>query len=755
MRTIVHQHQQQKAQGMVEFALVLPLLLLMILAIFAFGHFLFVYITTVSASREAVRYGAALGLSENGIARFQDCKAIRAAARRVGSIAGISTITVQFDDGTNLIETCTGDTLANPANVGLGDRIVVQVTTNYVPIVPIVKLPSFPIQSRSVRTIYRDLTVGNSEAAQPVNTGSKTNTTLTITSDNPDYSKVGAAVAVYYSLSPSSGSPLPSGNVTVTGVNGANTISCTDSVAAGFCSLTPNAPGAWVFTAVYGGDTNFNSSSDTENHQVYYFTTVSITNQNPSSTILGAATNVVATYAIATDPAVTGSEKPINLKISADGTLICDIANPAWTGTCTLPAFTTAGSHTITVALPAGDPNFLEASGSATHTVAGGLATTTVITSIVNTNTAKTGFTVGDDARVSVQVTSAGGPSKIPPGTVKITSLVGVFCTVTLAADGTGNCVGTLTTRGTTGVVDFTAAYQPSGIYEASTSSPSTIVVDKAVPTIVLLGHAPNPSGVKSAVPITVKVSPVSGTIVVTGTVHVSVVGEALTCDATLGSNGEGTCSITFTTTGLKSLRLEYQGDAVFQPVAADFTNVHTVSSCPTLVTPRWVDYVKNKTDNQMIVQLSNPNNVTYQLVEVNASWPALAQTLYVTELQYGPSGQDATDWSCATNGNKHPPYCLWEKSAGLTTYYSTAASGQACQGTGGVCENWFSPTVTYADMTLGPVVGATPTTNDVYFVLSYAAPRYYSYQVKVRLINLTNPSDESCKWVTADFPRP
>ena len=270
MRT-ERQKKSQKAQGMVEFALVLPLLLLMILAIFAFGHFLYVYIATVSASREAVRYGAALGVSENGVARFQDCQAIRAAARRVGSVAGVSTITITYDDGANLIETCTGNTLTNPANVGLGDRLVVEVITNYSPIVPFVNIPSFPIRSRSVRTIYRDLTVGNAAPAQPVNTGSKTNTTLVITSDNPDYSKVGAVVDVYYTLSPSTGNPIPTGNVTINGVNGTNTVTCTATIAAGHCTVTPNAPGVWTFTANYAGDANFNASTDTESHQVYYF----------------------------------------------------------------------------------------------------------------------------------------------------------------------------------------------------------------------------------------------------------------------------------------------------------------------------------------------------------------------------------------------------------------------------------------------------------------------------------------------------
>src|SRR5690242_330805 len=72
----------RKAQGMVEFALALPVLLLLILGIFAFGHLFFVYSLVTSASREASRYGAAVGETDSGALRYQDCDGILAAAVR-------------------------------------------------------------------------------------------------------------------------------------------------------------------------------------------------------------------------------------------------------------------------------------------------------------------------------------------------------------------------------------------------------------------------------------------------------------------------------------------------------------------------------------------------------------------------------------------------------------------------------------------------------------------------------------------------
>src|SRR5512138_3072188 len=78
----------QTAQGIVEFALVLPLLLLLILGIFAFGHLFFSYSSVVSASREAARWGAAVG-GDGTSTRYQDCDAIRQQAVRVGGFAGV------------------------------------------------------------------------------------------------------------------------------------------------------------------------------------------------------------------------------------------------------------------------------------------------------------------------------------------------------------------------------------------------------------------------------------------------------------------------------------------------------------------------------------------------------------------------------------------------------------------------------------------------------------------------------------------
>jgi Flp pilus assembly protein TadG len=135
----------KSGQGMTEFALVLPVLLLIVLGLIEVGRLIFLYSTVTNASREAARYGSATGLSDSGIPRFQDQAGIRDAAKRVGFLVDLQDedIAIQYDQG---------GTCQFPVNM---DRILVTVTTNYSPIVPVpfVPMQSFPITATSQRTI--------------------------------------------------------------------------------------------------------------------------------------------------------------------------------------------------------------------------------------------------------------------------------------------------------------------------------------------------------------------------------------------------------------------------------------------------------------------------------------------------------------------------------------------------------------------------------------------------------------------------
>ena len=107
-------------------------------------------------------------------------------------------------------------------------------------------------------------TSSDTEGGSQVN---KADTTTIITADMPDPTVEGVNVTVTYSVSvvlPGVGTPT--GNVTVTVSGGSET--CTGTVAAGSCVLTPTSTGMRTLTATYAGDANFAGSFDTEAHQV-------------------------------------------------------------------------------------------------------------------------------------------------------------------------------------------------------------------------------------------------------------------------------------------------------------------------------------------------------------------------------------------------------------------------------------------------------------------------------------------------------
>jgi hypothetical protein len=108
---------------------------------------------------------------------------------------------------------------------------------------------------------------GSASSPATAHTVNKADTTTTITSDKPDPSTPGQSVTVQWQTTVNApGAGTPTGNVTVTVSGGAET--CSAAVGTGQCSLVLNATGIRTITATYAGDTNFNTSSDTENHTV-------------------------------------------------------------------------------------------------------------------------------------------------------------------------------------------------------------------------------------------------------------------------------------------------------------------------------------------------------------------------------------------------------------------------------------------------------------------------------------------------------
>jgi hypothetical protein len=157
----IKQKRKLNAQGIVEFAMVLPILLLLIFGIIEGGRLLFLYSAVLSSSREAARYGSAAGEVSGTTRHYEDCDGIRSSAMRIGRFAGVSAIdiSISYDHGPG-----SGSPFAicplNPTDhVSLADRVVVQVVSNWQPLLPLVNFQSVPISAITRRTIIKDVAI--------------------------------------------------------------------------------------------------------------------------------------------------------------------------------------------------------------------------------------------------------------------------------------------------------------------------------------------------------------------------------------------------------------------------------------------------------------------------------------------------------------------------------------------------------------------------------------------------------------------
>lgn len=166
-------------QAMVEFMLVLPILLLIVVGVTEFGRMFAIYAMLSSASREASRYGASVGPSESGIPRYLDCSAMREAARNVAVLSELTDgdITITYDEGSTSEPVGNCDASPDPAEIGLGDRVVVTVREDYEPIVPLLPLPAQTLVSMSARSILKEIDAGpTATSGGPAATPTPTNT---------------------------------------------------------------------------------------------------------------------------------------------------------------------------------------------------------------------------------------------------------------------------------------------------------------------------------------------------------------------------------------------------------------------------------------------------------------------------------------------------------------------------------------------------------------------------------------------------
>ncbi len=339
--------------------------------------------------------------------------------------------------------------------------------------------------------------------------------------------------------------------VTVTGVGGTptgtvvvseGTASCnvTLSGGSGSCALASPASGTRTVTATYGGDASFLGSSANTAHTVNpAATTTSITADTPDPSSVGAAYTVSYTVT----PTAPGAGTPTGNVTVSDGVGGSCVA-AASAGGCSLTS-NTAGSLTLTASY-AGDANFTASTSAGVNHTVNSAATTTTITA----HTPDPSVT-GQGISVSFSVTSAGGT---PTGSVTVSDGAGATCNNLVSA---GSCT---LTPATAGAKSLVATYAGDGNFGGSISPAVGHTVNTAATTTAITADTPDPSTVNTAYTVSFAVAvtaPGAGTP--TGNVTVSDGTDSCVAAASAGS-----CALTSTTVGAKTLVATYAGDANF-----------------------------------------------------------------------------------------------------------------------------------------------------------------------------------------------
>jgi Flp pilus assembly protein TadG len=141
----------RRAQAMVEFAIVAPILFLLLFGIIEVGRMIFLYSAVVNASREAVRYGSAVGYDDTGVIKYKNCSAMVNLAKQV-AFSPNAIVRIYYDTGPGTTTTeCT--TAQYTGFRKPGDRIKVVVQVDYRPYVRLVPWGNRTFEAISYRTI--------------------------------------------------------------------------------------------------------------------------------------------------------------------------------------------------------------------------------------------------------------------------------------------------------------------------------------------------------------------------------------------------------------------------------------------------------------------------------------------------------------------------------------------------------------------------------------------------------------------------
>ena len=364
---------------------------------------------------------------------------------------------------------------------------------------------------------------------------------------------VGQQVRANVMATPPAGVSIsPTGSVTLSDGAGASctlaslTATTQGQPSAGSCILVPISTGNRTIQATYAGDSSFLSSNGSASLGVTQAST-STTVSSPQTTAVAGQT-ITANFLVGANAPSMGTPVPtgtVTVSNSTGGSCTGSLAKGS--GTCALTV-ANSGTSSLTGAY-SGDSNYMGSNSPLTQgPIVGKSNTTTSASATPNPSL------VGQPYTVNVTV----GPafSGIPTGQVAVSDGAGGSCGITLSS-GKGSCQIASTTAG---VRSLTASYGGDSNFIASVATVSQ-TVNIANSATAITSTSPNPSVLGQPVAVKFAVTAVApGAGTPTGTVTLT----ASTGESCSNAVAFGSCLLTFTTAGSRTLTATYGGSTNF-----------------------------------------------------------------------------------------------------------------------------------------------------------------------------------------------
>ncbi len=395
---------------------------------------------------------------------------------------------------------------------------------------------------------------------------SSSTTSITSTTASPVVGQPITAQATVKGQFSGSGSPTPTGAVTVS--DGSQscqaTLSGSDGVASGSCQLSENAAGTYSFSASYPGDSNFSAS------QTSAPTTVMVGQAKTTTSITSSTASAVAGQPVTTAVQVSGqftgsgAPAPAGAVTVHAGAQSCHAtlsgANGVATGSCQLtePA---AGSYAVTATYPGNKSFAFSHAPTGRVTVARARSQTTLQLSAGS-------VAYGTETSLTMKVTVAPQFTGTPSGKVKITAGQRTLCTAQLAG-GTGTCSLASPAVLGAGKATLVASYPGDLGFRGSTAGATLTVRRATTRTTLLLSASSVRYGHEMSAKIAVAVAP-QFTGAPTGNVVITA-GQLTLCTVRLDS-GTHTCTLPTEralSPGRHVLVASYRGGTDFVPSSA------------------------------------------------------------------------------------------------------------------------------------------------------------------------------------------